>query len=206
MRIRLVKIVDNKIKFFVLERTAKPVKPEKARECEMDDYILLVIRWDGFYHTFHLTKEQAESGKWDVFKYRGFRYSLDTDKAYKVHGWTPWIKRKWTGWWYPWSYPIEMANRFVLRVGLLVYREPLPKPETVPPTPPTLINPTLVGELRGYTKINPRMFRTLTLSPLYKEYRKKQSFHGKKSQWFWIMVGLLLIVFIMWVTGVIHIE
>ena len=184
------------------------------------DYVCLILMPNGQYYQWHLpVASLAKYGPKKQFKYHGHTYALDVEKVHELHGWIPW---KEFNWWFPWSIFPELWFRWTHKTGLLIYREPKPVVATptnpnssvpvvgvqgiVQPVPPQIVEPVLHNTTGGFNLCTPRMFRGLTLSPLYKDYRKKQRFgSGKGNIWMWLLVGVILIIVMCVSTGIIKV-
>jgi len=157
------------------------------------DYLCVVFFKNGTYHQFAFSANDWQKVK--DFELRGQKYHVDIESAFQLHGdWTPWIRNNQ---WLPWSIIVDSTKRLIHKVGLLIFREP----DTISETP---VLPSTKSAMKGV--LTPREFRSLTKNPVYATYRKKQRFGTKKGGlWMWVLVGFILIIFVLYMTGVITI-
>lgn len=155
------------------------------------DYLCVVFYKDGTYRQFQVPAKEWKKSK--DFTLRGQKYQMDIERAFQLHGdWMPWIKNNT---WMPWSIIVDGIKRFTHKVGLIIFREP----DVVSETP---VLPSTKSSMK--CTLTPREFRSLTKNPVYITYRKKQKFGGKKGGlWMWILIGFVMIIFVMIMSGVI---
>lgn len=166
----------------------------------LDRYLVVVLRQDGYL--FKRLLKTKEIKTLSVFKHNGHRYDFDTKDAFFLKKYQK----------VDWRSPIALLKYFRLastKKGFLIYEEPkdfsswdYDKGEEIPVRPmkggltPTLLK---AETIRG-SVIDPSRFRTLALSPLYRDHIKKVRFGGSNTLFIILAIGVIAVILLILLT------
>lgn len=150
------------------------------------DYLCIIIEPGNLYHVFR------PADKTTVYDYKGFKYSVERENAFRLRGWTPWKKHQP---FIPWSVFAESTYDKKRKTGLLLFRQPDVKDNTVSP----VTNETAIKLL------TPKFSKAHILNPHLRNYRRKQKFQTTgMGMLMWGLVGVLVIVAVLVLMGQLH--
>lgn len=145
------------------------------------DYLCMVILDNNLYHVFRPKPSTT------TYDYKGVKYSVDRECAFRLRGWTPWKKYQP---FIPWSVFAESTYDKKRKTGLLIFKE-------------GNINP--ITSETGVKVLTPKFSKAHILNPHLRNYRRKQKFQTTgMGILVWGLIGLLLIIGILILTGTLH--